>query len=216
MVFKREWVKYYDTTPTNKNTFVFIDPAMSESDGADYTGVVVVHVDSNNRWFVEVAQHRRIRPTDIIELMFTLYDQFSPSVIGIEDIAFQKAIVHFAHEEMRRRNKIIPLMGVNPGVDKTKEMRILGLVPRFEWGNIFLNRGLTDLEDELFKFPRSKHDDICDALSSIGLIAYAPKEEKPRDARPNPSNAAEYERWYRSQLSRGKNPRESSKNNEPY
>lgn len=210
MVFKKEWLKYYPAIPKHKNTFIFIDPALSESDGADYTGICVVHVDEANRWYVELANRYRLRPTEIIDMMFKLNDKFKPAIIGIEDVAFQKAILYFAHEEMRRRNQILPLHGVNPGADKTKEMRILGLVPRFEWGNLFLNHGLVDLEDELFKFPRSAHDDVLDALASIGFIAYAPQQERVKDERPSQSSATDYEAWYRRQLAKGKDPSQLS------
>jgi hypothetical protein len=33
-------------TPRKKNTFIFIDPALSEADTSDSTGIVVVHTDS--------------------------------------------------------------------------------------------------------------------------------------------------------------------------
>ncbi len=210
MVFKREWVKYYDTLPQRRNTFIFIDPALSESEGSDNTGLVVVHVDEANRWYVEVAQRKRLRPTEIVALLFDLNTIFKPTVIGIEDVAFQKALLHFAHEEMKRRGVILPLHGVNPGVEKTKEMRILSLVPRFEWDSIFLNRGLVDLEDELFKFPRAAHDDVIDSLSSINFIAYAPQPMRLKDGPPRTQNAESYEQWYRRQLTKGKNPREES------
>lgn len=204
MVFKKEWIKYYEAIPERKNTFIFIDPALSESSGSDNTGVVVVHVDVENRWYVEIAKRLRIRPTEIVELMFDLNERFKPTLIGVEDVAFQKAILHFANEEMRRRNLSLPMHGVNPGTEKSKEIRILGLVPRFEWNNLFLNHGLTDLEDELYRFPRAAHDDVLDALSSISFIAYAPPKEKIKDEPPNPSLAGEYESWYRRQLVQGK------------
>lgn len=220
MVFKKEWVKYYQELPERRNTFIFIDPALSESESADNTGVVVVHVDSENRWYVELAQRLRIRPTAIVNLIFDLNERFKPSIIGVESVAFQKSLLYFADEELRRRNSaarakgnphiVLPLQGVNPGTQSTKEMRILGLVPRFEWNNLFLNIGLTDLEDELYRFPRAAHDDVLDALSSISFIAYAPNKEKFKDEPPNASIAGEYEDWYRRQIRTGRDPKRTT------
>src|SRR5690349_15231485 len=53
--FKKSWFKNYDYIPKKRNTFIFIDPALSEADTADNTGVVVVHTDVKNDWFVQYA-----------------------------------------------------------------------------------------------------------------------------------------------------------------
>ena len=132
-------------------------------------------------------------------LIFEIHKNFKCAGIGIEEVAFQKALIYMMGDEMKRRNQFLPIQGVKPPTDKTKEMKILGLVPRFEWGRIFLNRGLTDLELELLSFPRAAHDDLSDALSSIDLIAFAPKVEKLWE-KPLAPNHPDYEKWYLHQL----------------
>ena len=198
--FKREWFKYYAELPKRINTFIHIDPAISQQASADYTGVVALSVDPDNRRYVRFAKRYRITPTEIVKLVFELYDQFQPQIIGIEDVAYQKALLYFLDEEMRRRNVILPVKGVKPPTDKTKEMKILSMVPRFEWGHTFLNQGLHDLEMELLQFPRGAHDDLIDALASMDAIIYPPDRERDNDKQPNPANTADYERWYINQL----------------
>jgi predicted phage terminase large subunit-like protein len=201
--FKKEWRRYYQALPELTHTYAFIDPAISEADTADFTALCVVSVDSDQNWYVVHASRQRINPSELIELAFRTYDRFKPLVIGIEDVAFQRAIIHFAHEEMRRRNIHVPIMGVKRGVDKTKEMRILSLVPRFEWGSLFLNQGLHDLELELGQFPRGTHDDILDSLASINEIVVYPTPARKHNEPPNPNDPG-YESWYiRTQLGRG-------------
>lgn len=197
--FKKEWLRYYDSVPFNIYNFAFIDPAISEAATADYTGITVVSVDAEQRWFVPYAQRKRLNPSQIIETCFQLYDLFKPQIIGVEDVAFQRALVHFAHEEMRRRGKKIPIMGVKRGNQQSKETRILSLVPRFEWGTLFLNRGLFDLETELSQFPRGAHDDIIDSLSSLSEIVYYPQKQRSTNEPPNPNDPS-YESWYIKQL----------------
>lgn len=194
--FKKEWFQYYDTLPSKYNTFVFVDPAISQADTADFTGVVVVHVDTDNRWYVSVAKRHKLTATEIVGLVFDIYSRVSPTIIGIEDVAYQRALLHFMADEMRRRNRFIPIQGVRPPPEKSKQTKILGLVPRFEWKNVFLSRGLVDLEHELLTFPRGSHDDLIDALASIEAITYPPPKEKPKDERPNPANASAYESHY--------------------
>lgn len=193
--FKKEWVRYYESLPDILYNFAFIDPAISQADTADYSGIVVVATDTAQNWYVRFAGRFKFNPSQLIEQCFRIHEQYKPMAIGIEDVAFQRAIIHFAHEEMRRRNHRIPITGVKRGTDKSKEMRILGLVPRFEWGTIFLNRGLTELEQELAKFPRAQHDDILDALSSIEDIAHYPSKPRSTNVPLNPNDPG-YEKQY--------------------
>lgn len=159
--FKKEWITYYEELPPTVNTFCFIDPAISEADTADYTGIVVVSVDVRKNWYVRSARRMRLNPTEIMETCFRLARQFKPMMIGIEDVAFQRVLVHFTVEEMKKRGEYIPIRGIKIGTEKTKEQRILSLVGRFEYQNLFLAPGLLDLETELAKFPRGSHDDLC-------------------------------------------------------
>lgn len=195
-VFKKEWLRYYQEVPSNTNTFVFIDPAISQANTADYTALVVIKVDAEQNWYVVVANRYKINPTQLIQMVFKTYDEYHPTAIGIEDVAFQKALVHFIGEEMKSRNKYIPVTGVNPGIDKSKEMRILGLVPRFEYSKMFLNRGLVDLETEILQFPRAQHDDLLDALSSVEKIVHYPTKERKVLNEPASPNHPDYERWF--------------------
>lgn len=200
--FKREWFRYYDTLPKKVNTFIFIDPALSEADTSDYTGILVVHVDSKNEWYISYARRHRLNPTELVKFVFTLYEQYKPSVIGIEEIAFQKALLYFISEEMRRRNIVIPVTGIKYPTTKSKQTRILSLVPRFEWNHISMTQGLTDLEIELLQFPRGSHDDLIDALASIDYIAFTPDDKEKPLEKPSSPNHPDYERWYIENIQR--------------
>lgn len=192
--FKKHWRRYYAELPKNILTFAFVDPAISEADTADYTGVAIVSVDTQQNWYLVNAFRRRMNPTQLIDMLFKITDSYKTTMIGVETVAFQKAILHFAHEEMKRRNRHIAVTGVNLGTDKTKEMRILSLVPRFEMGTILLAQGLADFEKEYDTFPRGAHDDILDALASLESIVTYPTERKTFHE-PTPADP-DYEKWY--------------------
>jgi predicted phage terminase large subunit-like protein len=202
--FKKQWLRYYEEIPENVYRFIFIDPAISQSDAADFTAVAVVAVDEQKQWYLEHSSKHKITPTKIMNLLFQLCERFNPMKIGIEDVAFQKVLVYMAFEEMERRNIWLPLEGIKPPNDKSKQMKILGLIPRFEWGRILINRGLYDFENEYLDYAgeRSKHDDLLDALSSIeALITYPTNNtEEIKDV---PPNHPDYERQYRLKLQRG-------------
>ena len=194
--FKKEWFRYFDRLPKDITTFVYIDPALSEADTSDFTGVVVVHVDHEKKWYVDYAKRLRVTPTRLVEYIFEVNAQFKPNVIGIEEVAYQKALLYFLDEEMRRRNVILPVKGIKPPNNKTKQTRILSLVPRFEWQRVSLAMGLHDLELELLQFPRSAHDDLVDSLASIEMIYYPPMSSSEEIAKPHSPNDSNYEKWY--------------------
>lgn len=184
--FKQEWIQYGKSMPDQVHTFAFIDPALSEQEGSDYTGVVVVSVDKDQNWYIRAAQRYRINPTQLVDLCFRICAEFKPMCLGIEEVAFQKALLYMLDEEMKRRSTIIPVKGINPGTDKSKEMRIMGLVPHFEWGRVYFMKPFPDLEMELTQFPRGKHDDLADALASIYTVVYYPAKDRPKTLQPHP------------------------------
>lgn len=199
--FKREWIRYWTHVPERVVNFAFIDPAIGLSKTHDYTALVVVSVDIDRNWYIRDVVRKRVNPSEIIEMVFHVKQKWAPALIGIEDVAFQKSIIHFALEEAKRRGVTIPVTGVKRGADKTKQMRILALVPRFEWGTLFLGGGQVDLELELAQFPRGVHDDALDALASIEDIVHYPAPLRRKDEEPAP-NHPHYEAWYRRQLFR--------------
>jgi phage terminase large subunit-like protein len=213
--FKKEWIKHYDSIPANHHTFMFIDPAISLMDGADFTATVVVSVDENSNWYVRMANRQRITATETIAWIFKVYNEFRPLCVGIEDVAYQKALLHFMAEEMHRRNTYLPLKGIGRSAiamdggkrsSNSKPIRIRSLVPRFEFGKILLNQGLDDLILEYSQFPRGAKDDLLDALASIEEIAFYPGPIKENTDVRNPSDP-NYERNYIRSL--GKTKKES-------
>ncbi len=194
--FKKEWFRYYAQLPKKVTTFVFVDPALSEADTSDFTGVVVLHVDQKKDWFVSYAARHRLTPTQLVDFVFKLNEEFSPNIIGIEAISYQKALLYFLDEEMRRRNQIIPIQAVTYPTKKSKETRILSLVPRMEWGHLMFAQGMTDFELELLQFPRGAHDDLIDALAGMEYISYAPDDKEPELVKPHSPADPNYERWH--------------------
>ena len=199
--FKPNWFKKFEKLPDRKHTFAFIDPALSESASADNTALIVLDVDIDCNWYVRLATRYRINPTEIVNLIFSVNKEFKPMSIGVESVAFQKALIYMANEEMKRRGTVVPLAEVKPSPEKTKEMRISSLVPRYEFGRIYHAQGLVDLETELLQFPRARHDDLSDALASITEIIVYPRKERP-SGKPPHQLSPEYEKWYRENLAR--------------
>lgn len=192
--FRGEWIKYYGDMPEPVHNYGFIDPAIGQRDHNDYTGVTVVSVDTNGHWYLIHANRYRWTPTQIVENMFTMCKRFSLRALGVEIVAYQEALLYFVSQEMQKRDQYIPVHGVTRK-SVSKESRILGLVPRFEWGGISIKRGLDSFEDEFSTFPRGEHDDILDSLASIDELITIPsvKGKDDSDRIENPHDP-EYER----------------------
>lgn len=176
--FKREWFRYYEALPTTPLlTFAFVDPAISAEDGADYTGICVVSVDADHNWYLRVAQRARLNPTQIVDKIFELQKTFGCSGVGVEAVAYQKALIHLIVERMHQTGAMVPLKEIKRGPDANKQMRIMRLIPRMEWGKFYHRREMTDFEKEVLQFPRSAHDDISDSVSSLEEIVFYPHKE---------------------------------------
>lgn len=190
--FKREWFRYYTELPRGElYTFAHIDPAISTEDGADYTGIAIVSVDSQRNWYLRHASRSRLTPTQIVERVFWIQQNYNTHGIGVESVAYQKAIIHLVREKMDEWGSV-PLKEIRRGPESHKETRILGLVPLLEWNKFFHLSSMIDFEKELLQFPRSAHDDIIDAVSSLKEIIFYPSHQED-SYEPGP-HSSEYER----------------------
>lgn len=194
--FKKDWFKLYTVLPERYYTFAMIDPAIGQKKTSDYTGITVVSVDMEGSWYVRIAKRERLTPTQIVDLCFKIQTEYKCMGIGVEAVAYQEALIYMLSEEMKRRKIMLPIKEIRPPTDRTKEARIRGLVPRYEWSRIFHSQGLYDLENELLLFPRGSFDDIADSLSSIDELVTYPEKEKIKDEKPNSPSDPRYEGWY--------------------
>lgn len=192
--FRPNWLRYYKEIPPNTYRFGFIDPAIGQEKHHDYTGVVVIDVDTDGVWYVRVAARYRLTPTQIIDKMFELHEVWQLKGLGVEAQAYQEALLYLLSEKMRREQKIIPVTGIKR-TQVSKITRILGLVPRFEWGRLYVSQGMTDFEDEYASFPRGSHDDILDSLASLEEIVFYPQKVEKKIEKPNSPHHPDYEKW---------------------
>lgn len=197
--FHKKWFKYKIEIPADCFHFAFIDPAIGQKDSNDYTAIVVIAVDKDRNWYVRAANRYRMGPTEIVAKCFEVAATYKPMAIGIETVAYQQALIYLIGEEIQRRGHPIPVTAISR-TKQSKESRVLALVPRMEWGKLFMLPDQTDLEDELLFFPRGKFDDLIDALASMEDIVFYPTVSKHQE-RLHPGEPG-YEKQYRQDLYR--------------
>jgi phage terminase large subunit-like protein len=164
--FKKQYVQMeVEATVGQKETscYVTIDSAVSEKESADFTGITINRVSTDNKWYV-TTYRLKCNSKELIDHIFYIKDKYNPLFIGLEETTFTMAIQPFIEDEMRKRSKFFTITPVKHQGTK-KETRIRGLIPRWESKSIFLVGDNSELLDEMRVFPNGQHDDVLDSLS---------------------------------------------------
>ena len=174
--FRPHWIKYRTLTEIKQfetKNYLTIDTAISQRASADYTGICRNFIDKENNWNLKTGRYK-IDPKGLIELLFSLHEQDKYEKIGIEKTIYLTAIKPFLMDEMRRRNIFLPIVELEHK-EIAKEIRIRGLIPRYESGSVYhIKDECVELEEEMFTFPRGMNDDVLDATAYQLQIAKAP------------------------------------------
>lgn len=176
-VFQRKFAKPYEEheLPEDIAITMTVDPAISDRESADFSAITVRAVDKDNTWWLlEAFAKRGMSPMDLIEKVFEIYLKWKskgmePDGVGIEYVAYQKALQFILNDEMRKRNIWMPMYELK-NHRNSKEFRIKGaLATRWQLGVIRIPKTYTDstgeLLDQLYRFPKCSHDDLVDSLA---------------------------------------------------
>ena len=139
--------------------FAVVDLAVSTKTTADYTVILVAGRTADGRLLVLDVDRARREGPDIVPAIKAVTERNQVSVVWIERVAFQLAIV----QEARRAG--IPVRELTP--DRDKIARAMPVTAAFEGGRLLLPRTapwLKDLEQEVLAFPLGQHDDVVDCL----------------------------------------------------
>jgi predicted phage terminase large subunit-like protein len=170
---KKEWIQYYDELPEEKDKYkgalIGVDLAISESNHADYTAIVVGHVygtkDDLRIYIERYPFNKRIDgPTTIEKIKEVVKNskryEKSPKLY-IEDVGYQKTVIQTLNKQ-----------GVNAEGYKVsgrdKRERLESVTHMIRNGNVYFPReGAEDLIQQLVYFGVEKHDDLVDAFTIV-------------------------------------------------
>jgi predicted phage terminase large subunit-like protein len=167
----------------HKIYYAACDFAVSTYDRSDYTVISIVGVDDKGMLYVEDIRRGRWDSLQIIEEMFSVESRYKPELFVVEKGTIEKSIGPILRMEMLSRNIHMNLYPLTPTTDKTSRAR--GIQKIMRAGAIRFDKQATwylDLEDEMVRFPKARHDDQVDALSWVGIAldrvrqAETPKE----------------------------------------
>jgi predicted phage terminase large subunit-like protein len=168
----------------NKRYYAATDFAISSGNRSDYTVIAVVGVDEEGRLHVEDMRRGRWDALEIINEMFSVHKRYKPELFVVERGAIEKAIGSVLRAEMYKRGVFLNIHPMSP--TKDKQTRARSFQARLRSGGVRFDKEADwypELEDEMARFPKARHDDQVDALSWIGLIldevqdALTPQEE---------------------------------------
>lgn len=182
--FREQDIQFYD--PADRipytNDYMAVDPAISET--GDFTAITCVGVAEDGKWYVKEYDQIQAKPDEIIRRTFEMYARHKGvRKIGIETAAYQKSLIYGFKDEMRKRGAHLPIEEITRGGRnaKSKEQRILALQPIVSQKRLYLQRGMVELREQLRTFPRSRNDDLIDALSIITEVMVGFKKGKGYD-----------------------------------
>lgn len=156
---------------SHKRYYAACDFAISREARSDYTVIAIAGVDETGKLSVEDIRRGRWDALEIIEEMFSVQQAYQPDLFITEKGAIQKSLGPSLNAEMMKRSIFLNLYPMTPTRDKVSRAR--AFQARLRSGGVKFDKKAgwyMELEDEMVRFPRSRHDDQVDALAWIGLV----------------------------------------------
>lgn len=158
--FRPDMIQYYNTAPQGLNVYQGWDLAISEKQTADYTVCMTIGIDHNKDIYILHIYRDRVSFPDQVRMVKLLNKTWHPLSVGIEDVAYQRAL-----PQQVLREAVIPIDDLaNHKVTGPKDVRLLSLVPYFANKKIWIKKDMQDLVVELLSYPGGRNDDQLDAL----------------------------------------------------
>ena len=182
-----DWLHYYtwDDLPRVEGKpgtyaldyYVGVDPAISMAEKSDFFALSVIGVPqgSANRAFVIESISKHIPFAEQLDVISEYQAKYRPVYIGIEDVAYQRALVQQASRLDSSPNVIgVPAKG-------SKAERIISMSPAFRLGKALIQQTNKTFIDEWLDYDttnKNAQDDVLDsveiALRVAGVISEEP------------------------------------------
>lgn len=174
--FTRDMIQYYDPEDIDYNQMRFYaawDLAIGKKDRNDYSVGMVIGVNEYDELFIMDVVRGRFDGFELVERILDLYEQWKPSIIGIEKGHIEMALGPFLEKRVRERGLFEAYFKDLKTGRRDKEARARAIQGRMQQGMVYLPRNeifTGPLVAELLRFPNGVHDDQVDALAWLGLM----------------------------------------------
>ena len=186
--FKKKDIKYIERKrlPRVDNKlpprFMAIDVAISEDKKADYSVITTAVFDNDNNEYIVDIEYGRWNTNTLLKNIIRAYKKWTPQVMAIETVAFQKMLVNVLYELSNREGIILPIKEIPRNTHTSKNYRIMSLQWRFAQHKILFCDDLDKsfIENQIIRYnPDRKHnaDDLLDTLADLEEIKIVPKQK---------------------------------------
>jgi predicted phage terminase large subunit-like protein len=163
-LIQKKWIQFVDNLETSKKElkFLSIDTANCINDNNDFSAIAEFTECRNNVVLSKIWREKLEYP-ELKKFIINLLEKSQYSAVLIE--AKSSGLSLF--QDLKTSMKNLNIISITP--KNNKEARAMFLVSAIESGNLkFFQPNFTaTLENELLKFPNSKHDDQIDAISQF-------------------------------------------------
>lgn len=171
-IFQNKYIQYYDgiireegKVFAQRDNFkteikvihLGVDLAISQSDSAAYTVILVVGMGEDHKLYVLEVVRGKFTFQQQKDAILRTVGKWSPNSTRVESVAYQEAMV----QELRAMGGL-KIVSIKPTTDKVA--RAHQITGWFENSNIYFLKNMVDLIDELLLFPDGVYKDQVDAL----------------------------------------------------
>lgn len=146
------------------NTFVGVDPASSVKQTADYSVRFSIGYDIDKNIYCLPYFRQRVTPIALAEEIIRSIRISKPKRGHVESVGYQEMLRQYVRDKLTELKMSLPGLETkfNPRTEKSARLEMLQ--PLFASKKVFLMPDMKEFEDELFTYPRGKHDDLIDGF----------------------------------------------------
>lgn len=177
-----DWIQYYDKIPepimfedgysSHREIRIGIDPAISQSNVADYTAMVpALLFETSNGYVIYILPkiiNKRLTFPETVDTCKLLDQSYSTYIKGlhpifiVEDVGYQKAL-----PQQLKIEGILNVVTTRPG-NQDKRTRLVLTANMIKSGKVlFPKQGAEELIQQIVHFGVEKNDDLADAFSNL-------------------------------------------------
>ena len=168
-----------DTQIIPVNVYMGVDLAHTATKSSDYQVIMIMGIDANKNRYVIDYYHDKIPAFDMPDKILEYAKKYAPiKRVAVETVGAQEMVRDMVERMAVREKRLLP--GINKGVRPPhgikKEDRLemtLGTIVNGR--KLYLRKEHTALVDELFQFPKGRHDDLLDGLYYSDFYAKPPR-----------------------------------------
>jgi phage terminase large subunit-like protein len=138
-------------------------------------------IDANKNRYVIDYYHDKIPAFDMPEQILKMARKYSPiRRCAVETVGAQEMVRDMVERMARKEKRLLP--GINKGVRPPhgikKEDRLeMSLGSIINSKKLYIRKEHSELIDEIFEFPKGKHDDLLDGLYYADFFAKPPRSK---------------------------------------